>query len=73
MIVYNYKARAKVFVSVELFLCLDETEVRFSLPISTEFGYNDVFLLWETVWAAKQCCSTHFLEFCGLAIMQQFK
>ena len=38
-----------------------------------EFEYRDIFRLWETSWAAGRCCSAHFLEFCGLAIMTQFK
>lgn len=53
------------------FLCFF---VLFSLcffPI--EFDYNDVFRLWETVWAARHSVSMHFEEFFALAIMKQFK
>lgn len=45
----------------------------FLVSFKREFEYDDVFRLWETWWAAQLCCSTHFLEFCGLAIMTQFK
>ena len=41
--------------------------------ICAEFVYNDVFRMWETWWAARDCSSAHFLEFCGLSIMTQFK
>ena len=39
-----------------------------------EFSYQDVFRLWETVWAARMGGVTvNFEEFFALAIMKQFK
>jgi hypothetical protein len=39
-----------------------------------EFCYDDVFRLWETIWAArKNEITTNFEEFFALAIMKQFK
>jgi hypothetical protein len=45
----------------------------FLVSYKREFKYSDVFRLWETWWAAREVSSAHFLEFCGLAIMAQFK
>lgn len=39
-----------------------------------EFSYDDVFRLWETIWAARITkVTTNFEEFFALAIMKQFK
>lgn len=55
-------------VTVQLFIAS-----KYWTIFPAEFEYEDVFRLWETWWAAGQCYSAHFLEFCGLAIMTQFK
>jgi hypothetical protein len=44
-----------------------------SLPLSSEFSYNEVFLLWETIWTARLTVTQNFEEFLALAIMKQFK
>ena len=41
--------------------------------MDTEFGYDDIFRLWEAIWASRRCVSNHFEEFLSLAIMQQFR
>ena len=38
-----------------------------------EIAYDDVFRLWETIWAARKCVSNNFEEFFALGIMVQFK
>ena len=48
----------------------------FSLSLSlspSEFSYNEVFLLWETIWTARLTVTQNFEEFLALAIMKQFK
>jgi len=45
----------------------------FLVKFKREFGYSDIFQLWETIWASRLCVSNHFDEFFALAIMQQFK
>ncbi len=39
----------------------------------TEFGYPDIFRVWETIWAARLSVSEHFEEFIALAVLQQYK
>ena len=38
-----------------------------------EFGYDNIFRLWETIWAARLSVSDNFEEFIALGILQQFK
>lgn len=39
-----------------------------------EFSYENVFQLWETIWASRMAnVTSNFEEFFALAIMKQFK
>ena len=45
-----------------------------SLSLSlSEFSYDEIFLLWETIWTARLTVTQNFEEFLALAIMKQFK
>lgn len=45
----------------------------FLVCFKREIAYDDVFRLWETIWAARKCVSNNFEEFFALGIMVQFK
>ena len=38
-----------------------------------ELVYDDVFIVWETIWAARQCASEHFVLFIALALLQFYR
>ena len=42
----------------------------YSLP---EFSYDDLFRLWESVWAARLTVTEHFEEFLALALLRQYR
>lgn len=35
--------------------------------------YDDVFTLWETIWAAKYTSSEHFVLFVALALVETYR
>lgn len=35
--------------------------------------YDDVFSLWETIWAAKYTSSEHFVLFVALALVEMYR
>lgn len=35
--------------------------------------YDDVFSLWETIWAAKSISSEHFVLFIALALVEMYR
>lgn len=35
--------------------------------------YDDVFSLWETIWAAKHTSSEHFVLFVALALVEMYR
>ena len=41
--------------------------------ISTELVYDDVFSVWETIWAARHMTSSHFVLFIALALVQVYR
>lgn len=47
--------------------------VTFSLPLSPELLYDDVFSVWETIWAAKYISSPHFVLFIALALVEFYR
>ncbi len=38
-----------------------------------ELIYEDVFTVWETIWAARFAASTHFVLFVALALVQYYR
>ena len=38
-----------------------------------ELVYDDVFSVWETIWAAKHMTSSHFVLFIALALVQVYR
>lgn len=38
-----------------------------------ELCYADVFLVWESIWAAKHVCSDSFVSFVGLAMIEAYR
>ena len=40
---------------------------------SAEFIYEDVFLVWETIWAARHVASSHFVLFIAVALVQYYR
>ena len=43
------------------------------LPPPTEMVYDDVFSVWETIWAAKYTSSDHFVLFIALALVEMYR
>ena len=49
-------------------------QLQFSLFCpSAELVYDDVFVVWETIWAARHCASEHFVLFIALALLQFYR
>lgn len=38
-----------------------------------ELLYDDVFTVWETIWAAKEMSSSHFVLFIALALVETYR
>lgn len=38
-----------------------------------ELVYDDVFSVWETIWAAKHISSTHYVLFIALALVEVYR
>lgn len=45
----------------------------FLLDFKRELVYDDVFSVWETIWAAKHMTSSHFVLFIALALVQVYR
>ncbi|XP_053375444.1 small G protein signaling modulator 1-like isoform X2 [Mercenaria mercenaria] len=45
----------------------------FLLDFKREFVYNDIFLIWETIWAAKYISSANFVLFIALAMVEYYR
>ncbi|XP_053445277.1 small G protein signaling modulator 1-like isoform X1 [Nycticebus coucang] len=44
----------------------------FLLDFKRELVYDDVFSVWETIWAAKHVSSTHYVLFIALALVEVY-
>lgn len=38
-----------------------------------ELVYEDVFMVWETIWAARFIASSHYVLFVALALVQYYR
>ncbi|XP_023814238.1 small G protein signaling modulator 1 isoform X1 [Oryzias latipes] len=45
----------------------------FLLDFKRELVYDDVFAVWETIWAAKYVSSNHFVLFIALALVEMYR
>ncbi|KAI4877011.1 hypothetical protein NFI96_007101, partial [Prochilodus magdalenae] len=45
----------------------------FLLDFKRELVYDDVFAVWETIWAAKYASSSHFVLFIALALVELYR
>ncbi|XP_069683342.1 small G protein signaling modulator 2-like isoform X2 [Periplaneta americana] len=45
----------------------------FLLDFKRELLYEDVFSMWETIWAAKHVASSHFVLFIALALVESYR
>lgn len=45
----------------------------FLLDFKRELVYDDVFSVWETIWAAKYVASSHFVLFIALALVEYYR
>lgn len=44
-----------------------------TLHYISEFVYNDIFVIWETIWAAKYISSANFVLFIALALVEYYR
>lgn len=44
-----------------------------SSPLSPELVYDDVFAVWETIWAAAHVSSAHYVLFIALALVEMYR
>lgn len=42
-------------------------------PLLTELVYDDVFAVWETIWAAAHVSSAHYVLFIALALVEMYR
>ncbi|XP_031553392.1 small G protein signaling modulator 1-like isoform X2 [Actinia tenebrosa] len=45
----------------------------FLLDFKRELLYEDIFVVWETIWAAMYCSTDHFVLFIALALLQFYR
>ncbi len=45
----------------------------FLLDFKRELLYNDVFMVWETIWAAQYICTKSFSLFIALALVETYR
>lgn len=45
----------------------------FEVFVSSELVYDDVFSVWETIWAAKYISSANFVLFIALALVEYYR
>ena len=43
------------------------------VDVLTELIYDDVFSVWETIWAAKHVSSAHYVLFIALALVEVYR
>lgn len=41
--------------------------------MNLELLYEDVFVVWETIWAARYTASSHFVLFVALALVKYYR
>lgn len=46
---------------------------RFLLDFKRELIYEDVFMVWEVIWAARYVASNNFVLFLALALVQTYR
>ena len=44
-----------------------------NLNFFVEFLYDDIFRVWECIWAARICSSKHFVLFIALALLKSYR
>ncbi|KAF6082924.1 small G protein signaling modulator 1 [Phyllostomus discolor] len=51
----------------------DPLPVRVLVGVSAELVYDDVFSVWETIWAARHVSSAHYVLFIALALVEVYR
>lgn len=47
--------------------------VKMVVFLISELLYEDIFVVWETIWAAMHCSTDHFVLFIALALLQFYR
>lgn len=51
----------------------DSLPIRMCVGVLAELIYDDVFSVWETIWAAKHVSSAHYVLFIALALVEVYR
>lgn len=72
--VKNKNKNKKQFIIYRLFVKTHKYQTSVSLcDLCPELVYDDVFAVWETIWAAKYASSGHFVLFIALALVEVYR
>lgn len=65
--------RGQINISKNKILFIFNCTAYLCMSYILELLYEDVFIVWETIWAAKHIASSHFVLFIALAMVEYYR